>query len=90
MFNASQRDRLHEALLNRAEDTNTKRAEARILKRAASDRRIFDRLLDKKEAQLRKENPKAADGTILKLLLDWLSNGVLAQIIALIMQFIPK
>lgn len=90
MFNALQRDKLQEALLNRAEDTNTKRAEARILKRAAGDRRIFDRLLDKKEAQLRKANPKAADGTILKMLLDWISNGGLAQIIALIMQFIPK
>ena len=90
MFNALQRDKLQEALLNRAEDTNTTRNESRMLKRAANDRRIFDRLLDKKEAQLRRANPKAADGTILKLLLDWISNGGLAQIIAWILQFIPK
>lgn len=88
MFNALQRDKLHEALLNRAEDTNTKPAQARRLRRAANDRRIFDRLIEKKEAELRKANPKAADGRILKMLLDWISSGGLEQILSLISKFI--
>lgn len=90
MFTAKQRDKIYEAILNRAEDTNTKRAEARHLKRAANDRRVGDRLIERKAAQLRKQNPKAGDGEILKMLLDWISNGGLAQIIALILQLIPK
>lgn len=83
-FTSLQRDRLHEALLNRAEDTNTPRVAARKLRRAANDRRIFDRLIERKEAELRRANPKAADGTILKMLLDFISNGGLDKILAMI------
>ena len=88
MFNALQRDRLQDALLNRAEDTNTPRAKARVLRRAANDRRIFDRLIEKKELELRKANPGSPDGTILKMLLDWISNGGLEQILSLVSKII--
>lgn len=88
MFNALQRDRLHDALLNRAEDISTPRAAARQLRKAAGNRRIFDRLIERKEAELRKANPAAADGTILKMLLDWISNGGLEQILSLVTKII--
>jgi hypothetical protein len=83
-YNATQRDRLHEALLNRAEDTNTPRAAARRLRRAANERRIFDRLIERKEKELRKANPLASDGQILKMLLDWISNGGLESILKIV------
>ena len=89
MFNASQRDRLHEALLNRAEDTNTKRRGPHPQTRRKRSAYLRSAPRQERGATPQGE-PKAADGTILKLLLDWLSNGGLAQIIALIMQFIPK
>lgn len=88
MFDAKQRDRLHEALLNRAEDTNTPRAAARKLRRAANERRIFDRLIERKTAELRKANPLASDGQILKMLIDFISNGGLDKILALITKII--
>ena len=84
MFNAQQRDRLHEALLNRAEDTNTPRVAARKLRRAANERRIFDRLIERKEAEFRKANPQASDGQILKMLIDWLSNGGLESLLKIV------
>ena len=83
-FSSAQRDKLHEALLNRAEDTNTPRAAARRLRRAAGDRRIFDRLIERKEAELRKANPQASDGQILKMLVEWLSDGGLEQILKIV------
>lgn len=87
-FNSLQRDRLQDALLNRAEDTNTPRVAARKLRRAANERRIFDRLIERKEKELRKAKPLASDGEILKLLIDWLSNGDLEQILALVTKII--
>lgn len=87
-FTSAQRDKLHEALLNRAEDTNTPRAAARRLRRAANERRIFDRLIERKEAELRKANPLASDGQILKMILDWINNGSLEQILAIVTKII--
>ena len=87
-FTSAQRDKLHEALLNRAEDTNTPRAAARRLRRAANERRIFDRLIERKEAELRKANPLASAGQILKMILDWINNGDLEQILAIVTKII--
>ncbi len=83
-FTSLQRDRLQDALLNRAEDTNTPRVAARKLRRAANERRIFDRLIERKEKELRKANPMASDGEILRQLIDWLSNGGLEQILKIV------
>lgn len=84
MFDSKQRDRIHEALLLRADDINTPRAKARILRRAAGDRRIFDRLIERKAAEFRRENPAASDGEIIKKIIDWLANGGLEQILKLV------
>lgn len=82
MFNATQRDKIRAALESRAASAPVR--SRGTLRRAAREGRIFDRLVDRKTAELRKANPKAGDGEILKMLLDWISNGGLETILKFI------
>lgn len=80
-FNSLQRDRLQDALLNRAEDTNTPKLKGRLLRSAANERWVFDRLIEAKEKELRRAHPNASDGQIFKMLLDWINSGGLKMLI---------
>lgn len=85
MFTVSQRDRIRNAIEARAESAPARKAG--LLRRAAREGRLFDRIVERKSAELRKANPSAGDGEILKMLLDWLKNGGLETILAFIKLF---
>jgi hypothetical protein len=86
VFTATQRDRLRNALEARAASAPTRNRGP--LRRAAREGRVFDRLVERKAAELRKANPGAGDGEIFKLLLDWIANGGLEKLLSFIMTII--
>lgn len=82
MFTATQRDRLRNALEARAASAPVRSRGQ--LRRAAREGRVFDRLIERKSAELRKANPGAPDGTIFKMLLDWIANIDTTKLLAFI------
>lgn len=82
MFTLSQRDRIRDAIEARA--AKVSKVNARKLRRVADESRVFDRFVDRKVKAIKREKPNASDGEILKILLDWITNGGLDQILAFI------
>lgn len=81
-FTIAQRDRIRAALEARA--LKSPKTASRKLRRVASESRLFDRFIEREYKRLKKANPTASDGEILKLLLDFIQNGGLEQIIKVI------
>ena len=86
MLTLTQRDKVRDALEKRA--SLVAKVNARKLRRVANESRVFDRFLDRKTKAIKREKPNASDGEILKILLDWITNGGLDQILAFIKQIL--
>lgn len=86
MLTLTQRDKVRDALEKRA--SLVSKVNARKLRRVANESRVFDRFLDRKAKAIKREKPNASDGEILKILLDWITNGGLDQILAFIKQIL--
>ncbi|MBL9093742.1 MAG: hypothetical protein JNL96_21175 [Planctomycetaceae bacterium] len=86
MLTLTQRDKVRDALEKRA--SLVSKVNARKLRRVANESRVFDRFLDRKTKAIKREKPNASDGEILKILLDWITNGGLDQILAFIKQIL--
>jgi hypothetical protein len=82
MLNIDQRDRIRAALEARAFSAN--KLNSRKLRRVAGESRLFDRFVEREYKRLKRANPGAGDGEILKMLLDFIQNGGLEQIIKVI------
>lgn len=86
MFDLKSRDKIRTALETRA--AKASKVNARKLRRVANESRLFDRFIDRKVKAIKREKPNAADGEIVKLIIEWLTNGGLDQILAFIKQII--
>lgn len=93
MFKFLEREKIREAIENRANSAGLKTGERRLFQRVARESRLFDKAVDSKFNELKKANPKKSDGQILKMLLDWISGGGMQAILDFIkgiIAVIPK
>jgi DUF1009 family protein len=82
MFTVGQREKIRAALERRAE-AEPVRLQGKF-RRAAKESRLFDRLVDKLTAKFKREKPNAADGEILKMILDFIkTSGIIELILSL-------
>lgn len=92
MFNFVQRRRIREALLKRANEAGLTRKQRAGVLRVAYDSATFDLFVEEQAKSIRKRKGMkfAADGELLKLILEWISNGGLDVIWAFIEKIIDK
>lgn len=86
-----QRDKLRNALHSRAD--KLRGSDARRLRRVADESRLFDAFVERIYKKFKRANPKASDGTLLKLILEFIENGglaVIAEFIAAIFKLFSK
>lgn len=79
MFNAAQREKIRAAILRRA-DAEPVRLQGKF-RRAAKESRLFDRLVDKLTAKAKREKPNASDGEILKMILEFIKDSGLLELL---------
>lgn len=84
MFTFAQREKIRSALERRA-NAEPVRLQGKF-RRVARESRLFDRLVDKLIAKAKREKPNAADGEILKMILEFIkTSGILELILSLLL-----